>query len=163
MVSEKNHLLCAHEKVPCTTFQLKKEKRKKKILATTSSILSGSTEEGSMSGYLSAPWAMQHHLLQGHWLFLDWRRIVLRLREDPSDRKSPSTPPSCSHILGRQPDWMVLQHADGDERGKPIRAREPSSFQLQMTSCSLKSQPCMIKMYIATPSLLRACNALVPF
>lgn len=60
------------------------------------------------------------HLLQGHWLFLDWWWITLRQREDPSDRKSPSTPPSSSGILGPKPDtehWMVIQRcADGDQK-----------------------------------------------
>ncbi|KAM7399582.1 hypothetical protein PAMP_018847 [Pampus punctatissimus] len=65
-----------------------------------------SSEEGSRAGCSSAQQVLNRHLLQGHRLFLDRRRITLRLREDPSDRKSPSTPPSSFCILGPQHDRL---------------------------------------------------------
>lgn len=60
---------------------------------------------------INAPQASQRHLLQGHWLFLDWGWITLPRWEDPSDRKSPSTPPRSSCILGPGPDRL---NADDD-------------------------------------------------
>lgn len=103
---------------------------------------------------------MHRHLLQGHWLFLDPGWIALRLREDPSDRKSPSTPPSSSCILGPKPDWLSTGRWFGpvcrqrSERGKPSWTGEPSSFQLRMTSsphwsrCAHRThQPCVTWIY----------------